>query len=326
MKKIFQKILLWCYLKIHTILFNISLALFNTEQEILKADPNDLQERDKKETRKLHRNPVLEKFYQGVRDEKYVQDYYEILKGADKFMRTATPHKMAVAADKHGSNYGLKDQYGRRYEHYGFFDDKHKNAGKTLGEVLDVEYDERRLKDDDYELLHIFNNKPIEVGLKKMLDLVKKTNKVRTVPVVSSITKTETSETEHIMGYVDEDEYEVKDIQEKSKTFEFPIKVVREDEKTHNKIEQLTEFLHVKKIGFEYRQLEFLIPLKFRTNDCAEDSDIFKQLINIKEVYLRDDYGTIIGYGIIKYIKRINHNDTHEVLKFEAIEMQNVRT
>ena len=231
---------------------------------------------------------------------------------------------MALAADRHGSSYGQKDQYGRRYEHFGFYDDKHKNAGKTIGEVLVAEFEERRLKDDDYELLHIFNNKPIEVGLEKMLNLIKKTDKI--VPVLSGITKTEISEVEHLADYVNEDEYEVKDIQEKSKTFEFPIKVLREDENTVNKIEQLTEFLHVKKIGFEYRQLEFLIPLKFRTNDCAEDSDIFKQLINIKEVYLRDDYGTIIGYGIIKYIKRINHNDTHEVLKFEAIEMRNVRT
>ena len=74
-------------------------------------------------------------------------------------MRKATPHQMAVAADKHGSNYGLKDQYGRRYEHYGFFDSKHKHAGKTLGEVFALDMEEKRTKDDDYELLYIFNNK-----------------------------------------------------------------------------------------------------------------------------------------------------------------------
>jgi hypothetical protein len=49
-------------------------------------------------------------------------------------------------------------------------------------------------------------------------------------------------------------------------------------------------------------------------------------LINIKEVFLRNDYGELTGYGIIKFIKRIQLNDTHDVLKFEAIEMQNMRT
>jgi len=325
MDNLFKKAYYWTYIKIHIILLNVGIALYRAEVDA-QADPNIIKEGDKKIQRMLHRNQTLENFYAGRTDTKYVQQYYEILKKADLFIRNSTPRQMALAADRHGASYGQKDQYGRRYEHFGFYDDKHKNAGKTIGEVLVEEFEERRLKDDDYELLHIFNNKPIEVGVGKMLGLIKKTNKVISVPVISSITKTETSETENVTGFVDEDEYEVKDIAEKSKTFEFPIKVVREDENITNKIEQLTEFLHVKKIGFEYRQLEFLIPLKFRTNDCADDSDIFKELINIKEVYLRDDYGMIIGFGIIKYMKRINYNDTHEVLKFEAIEMQNVRT
>jgi hypothetical protein len=200
MKKFFQKIVLWTYIKIHTILIYISIALYNTETEILKADPNDLQERDKKETRKLHRNQLLEKFYQGQTDEKYVQDYYELLKKADKFIRTATPHKVAVAADKYHMNYGQKDQYGRRYEHYGFFDGKHKHSGKTLAEVLAMEFEERRTKDDDLEILYIFNNKPIEVGLAKVMDVIEKKK-----------------------GSLDE--YEVLDMQKKSKQFQFPIKI-----------------------------------------------------------------------------------------------------
>lgn len=279
-----------------------------------QADPNIIKEGDKKIQRMLHRNQTLEKFYAGKTDEKYVQQYYEILKKADQFIRNATPYQMALAADKHGSSYGQKDQYGRRYEHFGFYDDKHKNAGKTIGEVLVQEFEERRLKDDDYELLHIFNNKPIEVGLEKILNVVKKTG------------KKELQQIENIDKIVEVDQYEVKDMFEKSKTFEFPIKVRRENEETVNKIEQLTEFLHVKKIGFDYRQLEFLIPLKFKTSDYDEGTDVFNELINIKEVYLHDDYGTLIGYGILKYIKRIQLNDTHDVFKFEAIEMQNVRT
>ena len=324
MPKFIKDILLWIYIKIHLTLVNISIALYNTEVEILKADPNDLQERDKKETRKLHRNPLLEKFYQGVRDEKYMKDYYEILKGADKFMRTATQHKMAVAADKHGSNYGLKDQYGRRYEHYGFFDDKHKHAGKTLGEVIEAEYEERRTKDDDYEILYIFNNQPIEVGLAKIFNVVKQTDKVEIVPVVGSISKTETSETENIVDFQQQQVCEVRDIQEKSKSYEFPIKAYRENEEVVNKIEQLTEYLHIKKIGFEYRQLEFFIPLKFKTVEIEENSEIYKDLTNLKSIFVNNEYGELIGFGIIKLIKRIKHNDTHEVWKFEGIEMENM--
>lgn len=301
MSNFFKKAYFWTYIKIHTILINIGIMLYRAEVNA-QADPNVIREGDKKIQRMLHRNQTLEKFYAGNTDEKYVREYYELLKKADKFIRVATPYQMALAADKHGSSYGMKDQYGRRYEHYGFFDEKHKNAGKTIGEVLVLEFEERRIKDDDYELLSIHDNKPIEVGFVKVLDVVEKTKKEN----------------------VDFD-YEVQDMFKKSKQFDFPIKVVRNNENATNKIEQLTEFLHVKKIGFEYRQLEFLIPLKFKTNDYTEDSDIFKELTDIKEVFLRNNYGELIGYGIIKYIKKINYNDTHDVFKFEAIEMQNMR-
>jgi len=324
MPKFLQNILLWIYIKIHSILINISIALYNTEEEILKADPNDLQERDKKETRKLHRNPLLEKFYAGKRDEKYVQDYYELLKKADKFIRTATPHKMAVAADKYGTSYGMKDQYGRRYEHYGFFDGKHKHAGKTIAEVLKLEFEERRTKDDDYEILYIFNNKPLEAGLAKIFDAIKKTDKMTTDIEKQGFVKSGTTEIEMIPNTVEHVEFESEDILQKSKAFEFPIKATHVNEDIVNRIEQLTEYLHVKKIGFEYRVLEFFIPLKFKTTELTDDSKIFKEILDIKEVFIRDDYGELKGFGIIKFMKRIKHNDTHEVLKFEGIEMENV--
>ncbi len=282
-------------------LINISIALYNTENEILKADPNDLDEKNNHTQRMRSRSQLLEKFYAGQRDEKYVKDYYELLRKADKFMRTATPHQMAVAADKYGTSYGMKDQYGRRYEHYGFFDEKHKHAGKTVGEVIIAEFDERRTKDDEYELLYMFNNKPIEVGLANIMDILEKPK-------------------EENANF----EYQVVDVFRKSKQFEFPIKVLRTNEKAVNKIEQLSEYLHVKKIGFEYRQLEFFVPLKFKTMELPDDSEIFKEIIDIKEVFMKDDYGQLIGFGIIKFVKRIKHNDTHEVLKFEGIEMENV--
>jgi hypothetical protein len=290
-----KKIYYWCYIKIHTILIYISIALYRTEEEILKADPNDLTEKDKRNQRRIHRNQTLEKFYAGQTDEKYVQDYYEILKRADKFMRTATPHQMAVASDKYHMNYGQKDQYGRRYEHYGFFDEKHKHAGKTMAEVLELEFEERRTKDDDLELLYIFNNKPIQPGIAKFYDAIEKSKTEKT-------------------------EFEVTVV----KSWEFPIKIERENKDCVNKIEQLTEFLHIKKIGFEYRQLEFFIPLKFKTTEVPDDSDIFREISNIKEVFIRDEYGQLIGFGIIKFLKRIVHNNTHEVWKFEGIEMQNM--
>jgi len=297
MRKFFQNILLWIYLRLHAMMINISIALYNTEQEILKADPNDLDESKKHTQRMRHRNQLLEKFYAGQRDEKYVQDYYEVLKKADKFIRTATPHKMAVAADKYGTSYGMKDQYGRRYEHYGFYDEKHKHVGKTIGEILALEFEERRTKDDDLEIMYIFNNNPIEVGLVKVMDVVEK------------------SEKENI-------DFEVSDMQKKSHQFEFPIKAHRDDNEVVNKIEQLTEYLHIKKIGFEYRQLEFFIPLKYGTKEIEENSKIFEEITNLKSIFIKNDYGELMGFGIIKLIKRIIHNDTHEVWKFEGIEME----
>lgn len=309
MKKLLSKILLWIYVKFHSILINISISLYRTEEEILKADPNITDEGGKIIQRKRHRNQLLEKFYAGQRDEKYVQEYYEVLKKADKFLRTSTPHQIAVAKDKHlrfnedeemwDWREVKKDQYGKRYSHDGFFDAKHKHAGKTLGEVLEMEKEERRTKDDDYELLQIFTNKPIEVGLANIMDVVEKTTKDNV-----------------------DFEYEVLDVFRKSKQFEFPIKVYRDNENIANKIEQLTEFLHVKKIGFEYRQLEFFIPLKFKTQNIEENSEIFDEITNFKSIFVRDEYGELIGFGVNRFIKRIIHNNTHEVWKFEGIEIE----
>ncbi len=304
MKKFFQRLILWVYIKIHTIFLNIGIILYRTE-ESMEADSNNIKEGDKKIIRKRHRNAVLEKFYTGQSDEKYVQQYYELLIKADKFIKKATPYELAVVSDKHlrfisedgsyeGSRANKKDQYGRRYEHYGFFDEKHKHVGKTIGEVLEIEMKERRTDDDDYELLQIINNKPIEVGIAKFYDTIKES-------IENSV------------------EFEIAS----PKSFEFPIKVVHINSNIINKIEQLTEFLHIKKIGFEHRQLEFFIPLKFKTTEVDNNSDIFKELIDIKEIFIRDEYGKMIGFGVTKFIKRIIFN-THEVWKFQGIEMKQI--
>ena len=306
MKKFFQKLILWIYIKIHTIMIRISIALFYTEQELLKANPFDLDEADKQVQRHRHHNPILEKFYAGQRDEKYVQDYYELLRKADKFKREATPHKFEIASWKYtGGQYGKEADDGKKYEHFGFFDSKHKNVNKTLKEVIEKEYEDRRLKDDDYELLYIFNNKPIEVGLSKVFD---------TAVAKKSI---------GVDGN-DVEEYEMLDIFNKSKQFEFPIKIGRENDDVLNKIEQLTEYLHIKKIGFEHRILEFFVPLKFGIDKIDESSSIFNEIINIKEVYVYDEYGERKGFGLLKFNKKIIYNNTHDVLKFQGIEMENV--
>jgi hypothetical protein len=295
MKKLFKKILLWVYLKMHLSAFNVSLAMREVEIDILKTNQNNLKESDKKIQRMRHRNNMLEQFYAGIRNEKTIESYYEILKKADHFIKTSTPHKIAVATDKH-LRFDEKDQYGKRFAITGFFDEKHKHAGKTIAEVLELEYQERRTNDDKYELLYIFNNKPIEVGLAKVMDIIEEKG---------------------------DNVFEVKDIESKSKQFEFPIKAFR-DNYVVNKIEQLAECVHIKQTSFEYRQLEFFIPLKYGTSEIEEGSQIFEDLINIKGIYVKNDYGEQLGFGILKLIKRIKHNDTHEVWKFDGIEMQNV--
>jgi hypothetical protein len=260
-----KKIYYWLKLKFVMIMSYLSIAMHNTEDEILKADPFALKEGDKHIQRHRHRNNTLEKFYAGNSDEKYTQKYYEILKKADEFIKTATPEKMAIAADKRGSNFAQKDKNGRRHEHLGYFDPKHRHVNKTLGEVLDMEMIERRTTDDNYKLMRIINNSPIEVGLTNIMDVV------------------EGEEGSMVM----------KDLDNKSKQFEFPINGFRSSntEEVVNKIEHLTEFLHIKEIGMDELQFEFFIPLKFKTADLENDSDIYKDLLNINGIFVNEKYG-----------------------------------
>jgi len=280
---------LWITLFIHGWIMRISIALYATEEQILKADPNDLDEKNKNVQRMRHRNPVLEKMLQGQRDEQFVQDYYEILKKADKFLRTATPEKIAMTADKYGMNFGQKDRWGRRYEHYGFYDPKSKNYGKTMAEVMAAEVEERRTKDDDFPLEFMFDNSPITDTLAKSNFIVE--------------TKRDVSAT----GFEGLNSYEA------AKARKFPLQVIREDDEVANKIEQLTDYLHVKKINSQHRILEFFIPVKYKSFEFSEESDIFAELVNIKQVWLTDEYGGRYGYSIDGYRKRIMH--TIEVTK-----------
>lgn len=292
-----RKLYNWLLLTFHTVMLNISIALYNVENSILKADPNNLGENNKKTQRMRHRNPVLEKFYAGQTDEKYVQEFYEILKGADKFMRNATPHKMAVAADKFGMNYGKADIYGRVHEHYGFFDEKSKNSGKTVAEVTAIEKMSRKTNDDDYVLENIYSNIPIEVGFVKAIDSIG-------------------ADIKHV--------FVVEDFIRNSNQFEFPMNVYRENgDNPLNKIEHVTEYVHVKKIGFEFVQLEFFIPSKFKTKDLEPDSDIMKDLLNFNQIFFKDPYGEINGFTVTEFKKKIEFGE-FEVFKFNGIRMQTI--
>lgn len=301
MKKLFKKVLLYFKNLFLSVVIKISLALYETENEILKS--NILDSNGKQiHQRKRFRNKFIEMMLTGVRNQDVISQHYEILKGADKFIKNSTPHQQALAADRHGMNYGLKDRKGHFFEHLGFYDEKHKYAGKTIAETLVIEYEERKTKDDNYELLNIYDNSPVEVGL---------------VNIMSTVEKAE----EETADY----EYKVNDLIQHSKKFTFPIKCAREDETILNKIEQLTESLHVKKIGLEYVQLEFFIPLKFGTVNITEDSKLFKDLIDIKQVFINSGYGDLIGYGVTGFKKRIAHNDTYEVWKFDGIKMDTIK-
>jgi len=278
----------------------IAIALHNSEEDIMKADPN-LAEKDKKNQRMQHRNPVINKMEQGQRDEKFVQDYYEILKKADKFMKNATPEKIAMTADKFGMNYGMKDKWGRRYEHYGFYDPKSKYYGLTLAEVIEKQIEERKTKDDDYPLEFMFDNSPIEEGLSKI---------------------TQIKET---MRDVSNTGFEALNELEKAKIRKFPLKIVRSKD-VINKIEQLTSYIHVKKVTEileeQHRILEFFIPKFYKVFDLSEKSDIFEELINIEQVWLTDEYGSKYGYQITGFRKMIDFDNQYGVIKFNAIKIK----
>jgi len=303
-----RKGFLWLYLAIHGIILRISIALYNVEQEVMKADPNDLDDKNKYNQRMRHRNPLVEKLLQGQRDEQFVQDYYEILKKADKFLRNSTPEKIAMTADKYGMNFGQKDKWGRRYEHYGFYDPKSKNYGKTMAEVMAAEVEERRTKDDDFPLEFMFDNAPIEGGM--LVATEKEIKKAR-----EGVSDT---------GFEGLNSYEA------AKKRKFPLLIVRENQEVANKIEQLTDFLHVKRIDSKHRILEFFIPAKYKTFDVDEKSDIFAELTDINQVWLTDEYGGKYGYSIVNYRKRIlqtievtkdgktTDEPTYEIIKFNG--------
>jgi len=291
----------WMGKKVRTLFLSLVLALSNVEIQVFKAVGGKSQMGGGIITKMLFRSRLLENFFAGKHDEKYVQQFYEILKKADAFLKNSTPHKLGASADTYAKTLGKKDKYGRRYDHFGFFDDKHKHSGKTLGEVIELETEERRTKDDDYKLIRIVNNYPKDVGFSKVGDVIKKV-------------KDKDGKYKHIMI----------DTEVKSKKHEFPINVVRKKEKCVNKIEHLSEFLHIKEIAFEYRRFEFFIPKKYKTTEYQTNDKVVQDILNINEFYVKDDYGELTGYVIQKFVKRFIHNDAYDVFRFDGIEMEKI--
>ena len=198
--------------------------LYNIDVDIFKVNPDGLDPSKKLVYRMRSRSKVLNNMDQGIKDEKFVKDFYETLKKADLFMKNATPHKMAVVADKYSilakdpltgkdiDTTKLDDETSANNRHFGFYHKSNKNFGKTLNEVLEQETLDRRINDDDYPILYIYDNTPHKLGF---TDLDKLT-------------------------VVDGDEVRVLTEKEISNKLTFPISIRRSDDTILNKIEMLS--------------------------------------------------------------------------------------
>ena len=308
------------YLTVKLGIWRLSAGMVRVEEDILK--PKDLtitNEKNKHQIKAPIRNKTLAKMDKGVKDEKFAEDFYEILKKGDEFLEKADPEKIAQIALKNGMNMGLKldkeglpipfktdedgkvikdkqgipvqkDEFGRRYDNYGFFDPKHKHYGKTIREVTLAQVEERRLKDDDFPIEFMINN--------------------------YRVVKSMTEEFGHIRDR-NVDGNEALTPQERAAKEKFPIKIVRKNDDAVNKIEQLIEFLHIKRIDETHRIMEFFIPKKFKTNDYDIDSKLIKELIDIQQVWHVSKYGDRYGFAIDKLYKRID-TEKHDIIKFNA--------
>jgi len=271
----------------YSIFLKTGIALSNVSEEF-KTEQFEHDSDKKIVIKQRNNNPLLKKFEIGDRDEKYVKDYYEVLKKADKFMKHASSEQIEMAAEKNGMTYGKKDKWGRRFEHYGFYDPKSKHYGKTLGEVIDEQIVERKTNDDDFQVLFMINN---------------------TLPdeALSNILKRDIYETD--------EEFQIKKDGQRVKERKFKINVIRKKE-SKNRIEQLTSFLHIKEISSVHRQFEFFIEKKYGLHNYDEQSDIFKEIIDIDQIWFKDEWGETHMFSISNYLKRIDYDEKLEVIKF----------
>ena len=69
----------------------------------------------------------------------------------------------------------------------------------------------------------------------------------------------------------------------------------------------------------------FFIILFFLLFSFTSYKLLFKNLTDIKQVFINSDYGDLIGYGVTGFKKRIVHNDAYEVWKFDGIKMETIK-
>lgn len=277
----------WLYLKYRLFAYYLGVSMYNLDMETLRSPTLDVDEKKKFVQRKRHRSQLLEKFYQGQTDEKYVKDYYELLKKGDEYLRNADSHKMDLTADKWGMSYGRVDPItNRKYEHLGFFDDKNKNSGRTLGEVINEEILVRSTGDDDYPLKYIIDNRKIVIGLTESLEIIEKYGG------------------------------NLKDHNKR------PVFANRKNESQQNKIEQIADFVHIKKIGMEHIFIEFFIPRKYKLENYDVESQVFNEIINVDTIWWYDKYGKLYGFKIDSYVKRFFYKEYYEIIKFQGTEIE----
>lgn len=291
---------MWKRIKVFLLSFGIRLGIFlkNTDDEVFKPFHIGSNTEVVDINRTTH--PLLAQFKAGEHDQVYKKYFYEVLKKADIWYKNATKSQMMVAADKWGMNIGQKDMWGRRYDHIGFYDwdENDENYGKTLGDVLQEQANERRTNDDNYKLEFIIPNEPYVQAFKDDVYVNEEGKIVYTTEA------------------------------ERAKLAKFPIRVKRKEE-VRNEIEKLTEFLHVKIIADGHRFLLFFVPRKFKTHTIKDDDPIIKQLTDIEMVWFKNEFGDPYYYSVEKYMGRFPHqldqeddNKGYEVFKFKVITVE----
>ena len=78
--------------------------LSRSESQVFIGEGNELDSNHTITQRMPFKNRTMEEFFQGKLSEQTVQDYYEILKKADIFIKESTPLKLATTADKLSMN------------------------------------------------------------------------------------------------------------------------------------------------------------------------------------------------------------------------------
>ena len=249
-----------------------SMAMKNTEEEILKPDPAQLQSGTKKEHTKMS-SSLLESMRRGEYNAQYVQHFYEVLRRADELVANSTPDEMKMLAERYGMGEAANNSYNMLNE-----DHKKRYGNRSTKDVRKEQILQRVTGDDTYPIDHMIINKRI----------------LRNVY-------------ESAIG--------------QPREYDFSLKVGRKYN-TINKIEELAEYMHVKHLGENQKLLEFYIPKKFKIID-SQHVEALEEVKRFEYVSFSDDYGKRYDYSVKRFYK-ISQNNDYDVLKFNAVEIQNV--